>query len=896
MTIPEIPPNPQGLSAEEVLLSRKTHGTNRLTHNPPKSFLRRFIENFSDPIIRILLGALAINLLLLFRDGNLYESIGIAIAVFLSTFVSTISECGSEKAFRKLKEESENTVCQVIRDETAQMVHAEELVVGDIIRLQAGERIPADCKILTGELSVNLAAINGESAPQRRFPGQNAKDWSVDATSLLFCGATVTEGEATAQVLRVGDHTLYGSMAKEMQEEGLDSPLKEKLGHLAKILSRIGYAAAVLVAAADLTHALLFEHLQGISAVFSAVLHALTLGITVVVMAVPEGLPMMITVVLSANTHRMMKDHVMVRKLVGIETAGGINLLFTDKTGTLTRGKPEVASVLLGDGSRAVSLSTVPTPIAKYLANGCRLNSSAQLNARQHTIIGGNETEQMLLKWAGTHFPSSAKRIAFLPFKSENKFSAATLCDAQHTYTLFKGAPELLLPHCVHYCASDGGRVPLSPSAAIHQVWENYAQNGTRVIAMAMRDGTFAEHESFGKLTLLALFCIKDELRPEAKGAISQLQEAGIQVVMLTGDTPITACAIARQCGILPQDTTTHAILTGAELNALSDTQLKQQLPQIRVIARMMPQDKTRLIRIAQECGHVVGMTGDGINDAAALKRADVGFSMGSGTEIAKEASDIVILNNHIASITKAVLYGRAIFESIRKFIIFQLTMNLCAVGVSVIAPFIGIDTPVTVMQMLWINLIMDTLAGLAFAGEPPLAESMKRAPYQRNTPVLSKPMMEQIVYTGLYSIALCLFFLKSPLIRTMFRPQMGETVLRSAFFALFIFTGILNAFHARTSHRNFLRGLSRNRSFLLIMNCVMGVQIALIYFGGSVFRTVPLTVAELRTVIFFALTVLPAGCIYKWMKKTEDPSKQKNKKLSKKEEISLRSTPEKAL
>ena len=278
------------------------------------------------------------------------------------------------------------------------MVHAEELVVGDIIRLQAGERIPADCKILTGELSVNLAAINGESAPQRRFPGQNAKDWSVDATSLLFCGATATEGEATAQVLRVGDHTLYGSMAKEMQEEGLDSPLKEKLGHLAKILSRIGYAAAVLVAAADLTHALLFEHLQGISAVFSAVLHALTLGITVVVMAVPEGLPMMITVVLSANTHRMMKDHVMVRKLVGIETAGGINLLFTDKTGTLTRGKPEVASVLLGDGSRAVSLSTVPTPIAKYLANGCRLNSSAQVNARHHTIIGGNETEQMLLK------------------------------------------------------------------------------------------------------------------------------------------------------------------------------------------------------------------------------------------------------------------------------------------------------------------------------------------------------------------------------------------------------------------------------------------------------------------------------------------------------------------
>lgn len=338
---------------------------------------------------------------------------------------------------------------------------------------------------------------------------------------------------------------------------------------------------------------------------------------------------------------------------------------------------------------------------------------------------------------------------------------------------------------------------------------------------------------------------------------------------MVTGDNRETAVAVARSVGILHKQADgspdpSEVILTGTELEKLQDSELSQLLPRLRVVARVLPRDKSRLVRIAREAGMVVGMTGDGVNDAAALRRADVGFSMGGGTEIAKDASDIVILDNNIASIAKAVLYGRTIFESIRKFLIFQLTMNFCAVGVSILAPFIGIDTPVTVLQMLWINLIMDTLAGLAFAGEAPTEETMQRPPYHRNTPVLSRKMLRRILASAGYCILLCLCFLKVPQVKAMFRPNQGDAVFMSAFFALFIFSGIFLAFHARAEHRNFLVRWRQNPAFLGIMTCIFAVQLLLIYFGGSLFRTVPLTAKELRTVLLFALTVLPAGCLYK--------------------------------
>ena len=407
--------------------------------------------------------------------------------------------------------------------------------------------------------------------------------------------------------------------------------------------------------------------------------------------------------------------------------------------------------------------------------------------------------------------------------------------------------------------------MPMLSQQLLQGRWAEMTRDAMRVLALAVSETPVDESGQFSRLILIGLVGIRDEIRPEARAAIRQVQGAGVQVVMITGDNRETAAAIAREAGLIPADgKTDDAILTSGELAGMSDDQVKKRLPRLRVVARALPTDKSRLVRIAQGSELVVGMTGDGINDAPALKKADVGFAMGSGTEVAKEAGDIVILNDNFASIARAILYGRTIFKSIRKFIIFQLTMNLCAVGISIIGPFIGIDTPVTVIQMLWINIIMDTLAGLAFAGEPPLEEYMREPPKRRDEPVLNRYMIHQILCMGIFTIALCVLFLKLPIIRPLFRYANDYIYLMTAFFALFIFTGIFNSFNARTHRVNLFAHLHKNPLFIVIMILVAVVQLLLIYFGGSLFRTAGLTFRELRTVLLIAFLVIPADCVRK--------------------------------
>ena len=389
-------------------------------------------------------------------------------------------------------------------------------------------------------------------------------------------------------------------------------------------------------------------------------------------------------------------------------------------------------------------------------------------------------------------------------------------------------------------------------------------KNAVRVLAIASAPGPVKTAADLTGMTFIGLVGIRDEIRPQVKKSVTQAQQAGVQVVMITGDNRETAVAIARESGILPSSSPGDAVITSNEMASMSDGELKQILPRLRVVARALPTDKSRLVRLAQELNMVTGMTGDGINDAPALKKADVGFAMGSGTEVAKEAGDIVILDNNFASIAKAILYGRTIFKSIRKFIVFQLTMNLCAVGVSIIGPFIGIDTPVTVIQMLWINIIMDTLAGLAFAGEPPLKEYMKEKPKRREEPVLNSTMIHQIVWMGLFTIVMCVLFLKLEWVKEYFRYQEDSIYFMTAFFALFIFSGVFNSFNARTHRLNLFAHLWKNWSFIVIMAAVSAVQILLIYFGGSLFRTASLTRAELHVVLMIAFLVIPADLIRK--------------------------------
>lgn len=865
-----------GLTHDEVSLSREKNGDNQLGRRKSNTFLKQFIASFDDPIIKILLIVLAVNLILLFRNFEWYESAGIAAAIFLATFVSTISEYGSESAFEKLQEEAEKTKCRVKRADGLLELPVAEVVVGDYVLLQAGERIPADGVIVFGELNVDQSALNGESKEVVKIPGRS--NLAADETEFLqknklFRGSIVCAGEGIMLVTHVGNHTFYGKIAHEVQEETRESPLKYRLRELAETISNFGYAGAAVVFASDLFNALvmkqgfdparIMEAVRTPSVIVGDLLHALTLAITVIVVAVPEGLPMMITVVLSSNMKRMLKDHVLVRKLVGIETAGSLNILFSDKTGTITKGRLEVTSFVSGACKEYQSLSELSGSPA--LSELFRLSACYNTSASVSTVdgvrqaVGGNATERAILDFVADRLTGDNKIevISRIPFNSTDKFSAVELLYHNDRMVFVKGAPELIFSRCTEYYDEYGVPKPIQNAEEIRRMMNSMSGRAIRLLAVATSSSAVKMTSDLKNLTLVGMIGIRDEVRHEAVGAIRQVMRAGIQVVMITGDSRETAEAIAKEAGLV-KDGHENMIITSSELARMDDGRLKQVLPKLRVVARALPSDKSRLIKVSQEIGLVAGMTGDGVNDAPALKKADVGFSMGSGTEIAKEASDIVILDDNFLSIAKAILYGRTIFKSIRKFIIFQVTVNLCAVVVSIVGPFLGVATPITVLQMLWINMVMDTLAGLAFSGEAPLEEYMNEPPKRRDTPIINPYMWNQILFTGIYTASLCLIFLKLPIFSQMFRGSEGKHYLMTAFFGLFIFASIFNSFNARTYRLNLLAHIWKNKSFMVIISFVFLVQLLLIYFGGTLFRTTGLNLIELQIVLLLAFSVVP--------------------------------------
>ncbi|MBQ9761087.1 MAG: calcium-translocating P-type ATPase, PMCA-type [Clostridia bacterium] len=868
-----------GLDDAEVRLSRERHGANTLTKQKGKSFLRHFVGNLGDPVIKILLGALAVKLVLLFRESDKLETVGIAAAILLATLISTLSEYGSARAFERLSEESANIRCRVRRGGTVREVALWEVVVGDIVLLDAGEMIPADGFLISGELRADQSAMTGESREiAKRATGRRESDPA--AVSALFRGCTVTAGSGEMEVTAVGDKTFLGAISGEIQMEQRESPMRLRLSKLARQISRLGYVAAVLVALAYLFNVFVLDSgfraevirfkISNVGYLFSELLHAFTLGLTVLVVAVPEGLPMMIAVVLSSNIRRMVRDKVLVRKAVGIEAAGSMSILFTDKTGTLTEGRMCVTSILAA-GCEEVAPADLMRGRGEY-AELVSLALRASSNATEgedgvgaRCALGGNATDRALLESVLSYpAPTGVEIVSRLPFTSDRKYAAVSI-RGRRRMTFVSGAPERILPFVQYVMQGDGSIRPFLRSQTEATI-RKMTVRGARVLVIAIaREGGVAESLASGipsGLTLLCGVCISDPLRAEAKDSVAQLSGAGVQVVMITGDNKETAASIATGCGIINSDR--DVILTSDELARLNDGRLIELLPRLAVVARALPTDKSRLVRVAQEAGRVVGMTGDGINDAPALKRADIGFAMGGGTQVAKDAGDIIILDNNLASIVRAVLYGRNIFKSIRKFITLQLMMNFYAVGVTMICPFLGIDSPVTVVQMLWINLIMDTLGGLAFAGEPALPECMKEKPKRRDEPILNRYMVNQIAFCGGFTVVLCLLFLKSPFFTAMFRPAEDEIYLLTAFFAFFIFASVFNCFNARTDRLNLFAGLRKNPVFILIMCAILVIQIAFVYLGGTVLRTAPLTARELLVTMSLSLAVFPVELIRK--------------------------------
>lgn len=836
----------KGLTKEEVLNNRKLYGSNKITEKKKTTILSLIIESLNDPIIKILLIALGIKILFFINDSDIYETIGIIVAIILATVISSLSEYGSEKAFQKLSNTTNNILVKAYRNNLITNIKIEEIVVNDYIYLESGDKIPADGILYTGNISVDESMLSGETKEQNKT-----------SMSPLYRGSVITNGTGVLLVKKVGNNTYYGKIAKDIQEKTPTSPLKNRLRVLASFISKIGYICAFLVILSYLFNVIVVKNnfdinriktmLTSFNTLVPHLLYSLTLGITIIVVAVPEGLPMMITLVLSSNMKRLLKENVLVRKLVGIESSGSLNILFTDKTGTLTKGELEMVGFVTFDNIiyknieeiKKTKLKEITLLSLQYNTNSTYINNE---------IIGGNITDRAITKFTGPIKENKYKILNKEEFNSKKKYSKVTLNYETKT-EFYKGAYELIIDKCSYFYKIDGTKSIIKNKQELINLGNSYTEKGYRVLACStsnnLTNGVF-----------LGFILIKDEIRPTTIEGIKKVTESGIQTVMITGDNKLTAISIAKEIGLLTKED--DIVLTSEELNKMNDIEVKKIIPKLKVVARSLPEDKKRLVILSQELGLVTGMTGDGINDAPALKRADVGFAMGSGTEVSKETSDIIILDNNFISIVKTILFGRTIFKSIRKFIIFQLTVNLTAVSLSVIGPFFGIIAPVTVIQMLWINMVMDTLAGVAYSYEPPLDSYMLEPPKKKDEKIMNKYMLNEILITGSYMSILCMVFLKSKFIHSLYRVGENDKYVMSAFFGLFIFMTIFNAFNARSNRLNIFANLRKNKVFLFIVTFILVVQLIMIYFGGSIFRTTGLTLLELDITLLLAFTVIP--------------------------------------
>lgn len=852
--------NYRGLNTEQVAESRKKYGSNKMTRKKRRGFFAEYLSNLGDPVVRVLLISLAVNIIFTLRDVDWFEVGGIVIAIVLSTTISTLSERSSHAAFERLNGASKR-LCRVVRDGRVAQISADEAVVGDLMLICAGERIMADGLLIRGSVSLDQSAMTGESREVEKgafsgafssFEVTNENLLSPESTCSCLAGCLVSSGEGEMLVCRVGDRTFLGDIVEQLQEDKRESPLKLRLNKLAKQISALGYGAAALIAFISLFSAIFIESDFSREVILtkicdpyfltSQILHSVTLGLTVVIMAVPEGLPMMIAVVLSSNVKRMLKDNVLVRKQTGIEAAGSMNVLFTDKTGTLTRGKMSVSGFVLAGGRTVNSIEEFKKEEPGFFLSFCEnvlYNTSVSASGRD--LVGGNATERALFEAARGKLSVDRERvISKVPFASENKYSSATTREKIY----YKGAPEILLSRCKGIDA-----------LAIEYSIEYHQKRGERVIAIC-------ESSNGADMRFICAAVLSDPPRREAKASVEALRGAGIDVIMVTGDGLLTAKSIAEGVGIINKKR--DLCLTHAELEAMSDPELLKILPSLAVVARAMPKDKSRLVRLASHDDAVVGMTGDGINDAPALRLADVGFAMGYGSDVAKEAGDVVILDGNLASIVKAVLYGRNIFKSIRKFLVFQLTVNFSSALVCMIAPLLGFETPITVSQMLWVNMIMDTLGGLAFAGEAPQKRIMRECPKRRDEPIINGYMAHQILISGGFSALISMLCLKAPFFVSHFRESGGDIVLLSAFFALFIFLGVMQCINSRTDRLNIFNGITQNPAFVTIMTLILVIQISFIYFGGALLRTVPLLPGELLFAFLLAFSAVPFELIRK--------------------------------
>lgn len=875
-----------GLTDKEVEASRQKYGTNAIPDSKPTTFWEEFKETFGDPMIRILLAIAALMIVMFFFGyAEIYEPVGTIVAVLIVAFVSAKTGVASDTKYRELKDSTKKEQCKVYRNGVVTVIDVEDVVVGDKVLLQSGDKIPADGILVSGKMSVDNAALNGEAEECKKTAAEEEVTLTEDITGdtfvdsySLFRGAVVFDGEGILDVRKVGLKTMMGRMAEEMQDDDPDSPLKVKLSRLAGQISTFGYIGAVVIAV--LYFAYFIISAGGFSAYFSIgagevikdIVEAVSLAVVIIVCAVPEGLPLMISLVLMQNTSKMLEHNVLVRKAEGIETAGSLNILFSDKTGTITKGKLEVVEFYAGDGS-AIKLQELSkhSKIKGFVDLAIGKNTQSLFDA-EHRVIGGNATEQALMKFLGEetyHVLASNEECVverMQGFNSANKFSQAYIKNLGKTF--YKGAPEKFLSNAKKALDQDGNEVVLKFDD-VNMIINALASKAMRVLAFGYSNREMTENAINEDVVLVGLVAIRDDVRPEAKDAIKEVKSAGIQVVMITGDRLETAVSIAEDAGLLTEPG--DKALTSAELNEMTDEEIKGIMKDIRVIARALPTDKSRMVRLCQEMNLVVGMTGDGVNDSPALKRADVGFAMGSGTEAAKEAGKIVILDDNFKSIKDAIWYGRTIYNNILKFCKFQLVINVAAVVVSAIAPFFGVEEPLKVTHLLFVNLVMDGLGAIMLGNEPALEKYMLEKPRRRDESIVNRKMMTQIVIMGLWLTVLSFVFLKHPFFVNLFE---NEEQHLTAYFVLFIVSALFNGFNVRNEGFGIFKGLNLNPGFLKVFFTIILVQVVIVNAAvvpfavfewiGNMFSCVPFGAKGWIAVILLAVTMIPVDLLRK--------------------------------
>lgn len=861
----------KGLSEEQVTQSKEKFGTNELAKKEQESLWSMFVGAFDDIWIKVLCGALALKVALallgmmipaIAGENDAVEIISIILAIGLATGFSTLSEYRNTSRSEALQEEYNKTYAKVIRGGKLVKILTSEIVKGDTVLIQSGDKVPADGLIFEGNVKVSQAALNGESRDESKSAAETMEDAETtdyNSESKVFMGSVVTSGEGYMVVTVVGDASELGKINKALTDDSEEDERKDtsslKLEVVAAGIGKLGVSAAAIAGILQVVLTIMRAD-EAVTPVFVVLLaaEAVMLMASIVIMAVPEGLPMMNSLVQSMNTESMYKKNILVSHKAAFSDSAYMNLLFSDKTGTITEGNLSLVEFVTGDGNVTDKL------LDKEFLEAITLNNLAKIS--EGKAIGSNNMDRALLTYAiangAAETIDSSKVKEVSGFDSEKKCATVELNDGT---VYWKGATENVIDDITHYKAKDGSVLEFT-AAEKEKVTEQMIAEAKRTMKLL----SVAKFEG-GRKVLLAVLCLRDNVRKDAVETVEVLNRAGIQVVMVTGDAEETAVAIAREAGIL-KDENTDVVLTHDELEEMSDEELKKKLPNLRVVSRAKPLDKKRLVTMAQQLDDVCGMTGDGVNDAPALKQADIGFAMGDGTAVAQEAGDVVILNNSLTSIKDCVLNSRTMAKSVGKFLIFQLTVNISTLLMNIIAPVLGWTEPFSIVQILWINLIMDTLAAMAFGGEPILDRYMNDKPVKRTDNILTGYIKSAIGTSSVFITLGSILILEDigGITSYVMPASCTDPLLyeKTFMFAFFIYSVIFNSFNTRSDRFNLFEHIGENKNFILVMGSIFILQTVIIQIGGQVFNTTMLSTRALLVSMALGFLIIPVDLVRK--------------------------------